>query len=185
MLDINTLYSRYDNAGASVSYYGYLPQNQMTSQNPTDATPVFSIKQITYQGNVQYVNWSNAGIALYESKWSDRAACFATPSNISITGASSFDGSFYNINFSWIASTGSSRYNILLDENGSRYITNLSDAGSPTLVGGNNTSFNLKLPNNTTSLTLNKCRHGYTYSISVYPYNGYGSGSASTLSIQI
>jgi hypothetical protein len=161
-----------------------LAQNDKINQNPTDTTPVFAIKQVTYQGNVQYVNWSNAGLALYESKWVDRAACFATPSNISITGASSFDGSSWNINFNWIASTGSSRYYILANENG-RYITNTVDAGSPTLVGGNNTSFNLKLANNTTSFTLYKCRPGYTYSVSIYPYNGYGQGSASTLSIQI
>ena len=50
MIDINTLYSRFDSTGASVSYYGYNNQNSFTLQNISDAAPAFSIKRISTSG---------------------------------------------------------------------------------------------------------------------------------------
>ena len=187
--DLNTLYTRYDSAGTNsgaagavgagtgILYYGYsLPG---TSDNST----TFSIKKVYNIGNVQYVDWSGNAIADYTCSWTNRNFYFATPSNIALTGVTSFDGTWYNVSFNWgPGSTGSSRYNVKLTENG-RAIINPAMA-SDFINNPYNNSTSLTLINQT-SITLNRCLSGKSYSISVYGYNGVGVSNTATLNIAL
>jgi len=182
-INTGTLYTRYDAAGAgagtTVSYYGY------SQPSTADGDNSFAIKKVYYASNVQYTVWNNNIIGSFESNWNDRAAYFATPSNIvvSVTSSNTNFGGFYDVTFNWTTATGSSRYIVYTSEN-LKYVTNTSDASSQ-LINPNQNSYNLRLPNNTTSVTLNKCRAGYTYSITVQPSNGFGAGSASTAAVSL
>jgi hypothetical protein len=180
-INSGTLYTRYEavgaGAGSTVSYYGY------SQPSAIDGDVSFAIKKQYYIGNIQYSIWNNNIMGSFESKWTDRAAYFATPSNIVVTATSSTNGSFKDVTFNWTTSTDSSRYTVYAYED-LKYVTNIADASSPT-VNPHQNSYNLKLQNNTNSVTLNKCRAGYTYSISVQPSNGFYSGSASTAAVSL
>ena len=185
MIDINTLYSRYDpGASASGAYYGYNAQNSMISQNYTDASTVFSIKKVYSVGNVQYIAWSNNTIAAYESDWTNRAAWFATPSNITVTATSSVSNGITNIIFNWSSSTGSSRYIANITNQNGVPITYLADASSSAVLNPEHKATTLQFINQT-SCTLQNVLTGATYSISIYPSNGYGSASVSTVSVAV
>lgn len=183
MIDINTLYSRYDNAGGSVSYYGYNIQNSMALQNPSDSAAAFSIKYIYYVGTVQYTLWSNNTIGAYESVWNNRSACFATPSNISVTGSSTFDGWNTSVTFNWTSSTGSSRYIAnITNQNGSAIIY-LSDASSSAALNPEHRT-SLQFVNRN-SCTLYNVATASAYTISIYPSNGFGSASTVTTTVSV
>lgn len=187
--DLNTLYTRYDSAGTNsgaggsigagtgILYYGY------STPGIVDSTPSFSIKKVYNIGNVQYVDWNNNAIADYSASWTNRNFYFATPSNITVIGTTTFDGTWYNVNFSWApGSTGASKYIATFAENG-RAITNLSYA-SDTMYNPYNNTTNITLINQT-SATLNRCRAGYSYSISIYALNGVGISSTATRNIAL
>ncbi len=193
MVDQNTLYARYDlGLGASTSYYGYLAPNQFTNLNPSDSSANFAIKEITYSGNVQYVIWANNSLDTYECSWTNRAAYFATPSNTSISGTATNLGALKQANlitFNWIAATGASRYSanitFMNPAGNTKQITYLPDACSDTRTNPYLNSTNLVFVG-VTSCTLYNCLSGgYTYSISLYPYNGIANGVAATASVFI
>ena len=114
--DLNSFYSRYDNAGASVSYYGYINTNSSGTNftNIADTAPAFSIRKTYYVGNVQYTDWSNNTMQAYESVWNDRTYCFATPSMTSVTASTYSDGYHTNMSISWTSVQGASRFQIKL-----------------------------------------------------------------------
>lgn len=187
--DLNTLYTRYDSAGTNsgaggavgvgttISYYGY--------SNPgiADSSTSFSIKKVYNIGNVQYVDWNNNAVADYSASWTNRNFYFATPSNIAVTGATSFDGTYYNVTFNWgPGSTGSSKYIATFAENG-RIFTNLAYASDTNYSAYNNSTSVTFI--NQTSATLNRCRAGYSYSISIYAMNGVGVSSTATRNIAL
>ncbi len=192
MIDNNTSYARYEingasgGTGTSASYYGYIYQNQATPTNITDSSTVFSIKKQYYIGNVQYSAWSNNTVAAYESDWTNRVSYFATPSGTtSITATYSFNGSQNIINFSWTSVTGVSRY--LININGgpnNSAITYFPDALSSAILNPEHRSTTLTLVNQVGCIIQNVAT-GSSYTIVVQPSNGYGTGSASTLSITI
>ena len=188
MFDLNTQYSRYDalgtGSGTTISYYGYTIQGVNGISNPSDTSVVFSLKKTYYIDNVQYIEWANGYSAGYECSWTNRSSYFATPSNIAVTATSSFDGSRTNITFNWNASTGSSRYNALITYNGGNTVRYLADACSSAVLNPENKPGNFIFINQTSCVAQN-CLTGYTYSISIYPYNSAGAGSVSTVSIKI
>jgi hypothetical protein len=185
MLNSNTLHSRYDpGASASGIYYGYINQGSAFTQNPADTDSVFSIRKQYYVGNVQYNVWSNVAMGMFESSWTNRAACFAAPSNINVTGASSYDGSKWNITFTWNSSTGSSRYLANISYNNGMPITYLADAVSSAVLNPERKSTTLTFVNQN-SCTLQNCARGYTYIMNITPNNGYGSGAFVTASVTI
>ena len=187
--DLNTLYTRYDptgtnsgaagavGAGTTISYYGY------SSPGTPDSTTSFSIKKVYNIGNVQYVDWSGNAIADYTCSWTNRNFYFVTPSNIAVTSATAANGSFFDVTFAWFpGSTGSSRYNVILTEDG-RIIRDPSKASDYINNPYNNTN-SLTLINQT-SITLNRCLGGKTYAISIYGYNGYGVSNTATRSVSL
>jgi hypothetical protein len=187
--DLNTLYTRYDStgtnsgaagtvgAGTGIKYYGY------SSPGTQDTTTSFSIKKVYNIANVEYVDWSGNAIADYTCSWTNRNFYFATPSNIAVTSTYSLNSSFYDVTFAWApGSTGSSRYNVILTENG-RIIRDTSKASDYINNPYNNTN-SLTLINQT-SITLNRCLAGKTYAISIYGYNGYGVTTTVTSSVNL
>jgi hypothetical protein len=187
--DLNTLYTRYDSSGTNsgaggsigvgtgIKYYGY------SNPGTQDSTTSFSIKKVYSIGNVEYVDWNNNSIGDYSASWTNRNFYFATPSNINVTGNTSFDGTWYNVTFNWApGSTGASKYIATFAENG-RLLTNLANASDTTYNPYNNT-YNVTLINQN-SATLNRCRAGYSYSISIYAVNGIGISSTATRNIAL
>lgn len=179
--DNNTLYTRYEasgdangGVGATISYYGY------SEPGKADNTPSFSIKKVYYLGNVQYVDWSDNEIGAYRCVWDNRGYYFATPSAVSLTGTTAYDGFEYKATFNWNSATGASKYNIKLYE-GLRYIVTPEHAGDTSIENVNHSNGFIKINEN--SITLNKCRLGHTYSINIYPYNGVANGPVSTLTL--
>ncbi len=189
MIDNNTMYVRYDALGAgtggTISYYGYINQNQASNPNPSDSTPAFSIKKIYWNANVQNTVWSNNVIGSYESDWTNRTAYFATPSGISsITATYSYDGWKNNIRFNWTAVTGVSRYLVNITGPNNKAITYLADALSSAVLNPENKTTTLTFINQTGCLLQNVAT-GSTYNITVQPSNSYGTCTASTTSITI
>ena len=185
MIDLNTLYSRYDpGATAAGAYYGYNMQNSFTLQNYTDSATVFSIKRVYYVVNVQYTQWSNNTIGAYESNWTDRAAFFATPSAITVTGSSAYDRIKTNITFNWSSSTGSSRYIADITNQNGVAITYLPDACSSAVYNPEHRSTSLTFVNQN-SCTLQNVATASTYTIRIYPTNGYGSASTTSISVVV
>lgn len=179
--DNNTLYTRYEAVGAAngglgttISYYGY------SVPGADDSTPSFSIKKVYYLSNVQYVDWNDHEIGAYRAIWNNRGYYFATPSAVSLTGSTSFNGFEYQITFAWNSATGASKYNIKLYED-LRYIVTPEYAGDDSIFNVNHQNGIVRINEN--SITLNKCRLGHTYSINIYPYNGIANGPVSTLSL--
>lgn len=189
MIDNNTMYVRYDAVGAgtggTISYYGYINQNQVTNPNPSDSTAAFSIKKVYWNGNVQNTVWSNNVIGAFESDWTNRSSYFATPSGTaSITATYSFDGYKNNIRFNWTSVAGVSRYLVTLS--GGRYnsaITYLADALSPAVLNPEH-NYTLTFINQNGCLLQNVAT-GSTYYITVQPSNSYGTCTASSGSITI
>ena len=183
MIDLNTLYSRYDpGATATGAYYGYTVQNSISSQNTSDTSYVFSLKKVFSIGNVQYTQWANNTINTYESDWANRASWFATPSNITVTGTSSFNGSYTTVTFNWTGATGCSRYIANITNQLGQAITYLPDISHRLNPNHNSTSLQFV---NQLSCTLQNVIVGNTYSISIYPSNGYGSASTVSASVAV
>lgn len=190
MIDNNTMYVRYDalgsGTGGTISYYGYINQNQVSNPNPSDSTAAFSIKKVSWNGNVQSTVWSNNAIATFECDWTNRAAYFATPSGTSsITATYSFDGYKNNIRFNWTSVTGVSRYLVTLSGGPyNRAITYLADALSSAVLNPEHNTSTLTFINQTGCLVQNVAT-GSTYYITVQPSNSYGTCTASSGSITI
>jgi hypothetical protein len=192
MIDLNSMYVRYDSVGnangtgASATYYGYINQSQTSNTNPSDSASVFSIKKMYWIGNVQYTSWSNNVVSAYESDWTNRILFFGTPSSTTtVTATSSYDGSKTNITFNWTAVAGVSRY--LVSMNGgpnNTAITYLPDALSSAVLNPEHKSTTLQFVNQN-YCTIQNVATGSTYYISVVPSNGYGACTASTASIAI
>ena len=187
--DLNTLYTRYDSAGTNsgaggsvgagtaIKYYGY------SNPGTVDSTTSFSIKKVYNIGSVEYVDWNNNAVADYSASWTNRNFYFATPSNIAVTGATTFDGTYYNVTFNWgPGSTGSSKYNVKLTENGRAIINPAMASDYINNPYNNPTSLTLI---NQTSITLNRCLAGKAYSISIYGYNGVGVSSTVTTTVNV
>ena len=185
MIDLNTLYSRFDpGATATGTYYGYNNQNSFVLQNFVDSATVFSIKKVYSVNNVQYTQWSNNTIAAYESNWNDRASFFATPSSITVTGSSTFDGVKTNITFNWSAATGSSRYIANISNQNGVAVTYLQDASSSAVYNPEHRPSSLTFINQN-SCTLQNVATASTYTIFIYPSNGYGSASTTSTSVTV
>ena len=183
--DLNSFYSRYDNAGASDSYYGYINTNSSGTNftNIADTAPAFSIRKTYYVGNVQYTDWSNNTMQAYESVWNDRTYCFATPSMTSVTASTYSDGYHTNMSISWTSVQGASRFQIKLSED-ERVIMDLTNASSNSYNPNSNNN-NTLLYKNVYTLLLQQVKTGHTYNISVKPINMAGSATASTLAITL
>ena len=190
MIDNNTMYVRYDaigaGTGATISYYGYINQNQISNPNPSDNTAAFSIKKIYWNGNTQYTAWSNNTIGAYESDWTNRSSFFGTPSTTTTVIATySYDGWKNNISFSWTSVAGVSRYLVSISGGpNNTAITYLADSLSSAVLNPEHKSTTLTFINQSGCIAQNVAT-GSTYNITVTPSNGYGTCTASTASITI
>jgi len=165
MLNLNLVYLRGDTSSSTMSYYGY---NNNPSALDTDAT--WLIRKVDI-GRTYYPS----GFESYESKWSDRASCFISPSVPSLTY--SINSGTTSLYVSWSGVTGSSRYNVLVTDL-NNYVINYFD----------NATWNTRNPNpvllvNKTNFVLSGIYTGNTYSVSVSSINVAGA-STSTIYIK-
>lgn len=174
-LNLEQDWIKFENLGAT-AYYGYniIPNADVSSNT-------WAIRQMVGTGTPMSVNWANAGVLSYDASWTNRTAFFATPSNIgNVTASSIYDGSYYSVTYVWTGPTGASKYlaSFVETASSSRPIFNISYAGDSSVYNPNNNSGTITLINQT-SVTLNRCRTGYTYSLSLVAFNGVGSVTAS------
>ena len=169
---------RFDNISSNTaSFYGY-----NTNPGASDNSTTWAIREITGSGSLN-VYWNNNIALAYEASWTNRSYYFATPSNITITGTSSFvTATMYNVTFTWTAATGSSRYYVNFSKNGVP-IYNMLDGGSAIQSPYQNTTTKTYI--NTLTATINNCPIGYTYSASVYAANGFGVSTTVTANVSI
>lgn len=117
-IDLANDWLRKDNATASSTiYYGY---TQNTAAQDTDS--VWSIRKVTTIGSVDSVTWNDNLQFRFNAKWSERVACFATPSgSLGVTwsvttGQNSFSMTYSDIRASWNDLAGANLYRILLTD---------------------------------------------------------------------
>lgn len=115
-IDLANDWLRKDIATPSV-YYGY-------TQNPgaQDTDSVWAIRKVTTSGGTDTVTWNDNLQFKFNAKWSERVACFATPSGSLgvtwsvITSQNSFSVTYSNIRASWNDLSGANLYRILLTD---------------------------------------------------------------------
>ena len=187
-INLNLDWLRYDNTGATNSYYGY-----NNSSSNSESSNTWSIRQIAASAAVY---WNNNINFAYEVSWSNRITYFQVPGNIATISATAAGGpgpsivsttsstanSVYAITFNWSTATGSSRY-YLTAYRDTALIMNFLDGGS-TIYNPNQNTYIKQLINNN-SITIANCPSGHTYSIYVYANNGFGTSSTVTSSISL
>ena len=167
---------QYDNTGGTNSYYGYnLNTNAAANSN------TWAIRLVAGTGPIT-VSWNNASALTYEANWTNRAAFFTTPQNITITATAKGGPSVYTVTFNWTTCTGSSRYYATLFR-GTAPIYNLLDGGSNQQNPYQNSPIETIV--NANSVTIQNCPSGWTYSASVYAGNGFGTSSTVSASISL
>ena len=196
-INLETDWLRFDNSGATNSYYGY-------NRDPSslDTSNSWAIRQLAGTGPIN-IYWNNGAALSYEVQWSNRANYFGTPGTVSITATAS--GGFgpsignivatgtysnltanatgvYAITFNWTGSTSSSRY-YFTAYRGSSPIMNFQDGGD-NLYNPNQNTFVKQMINNN-SVTIANCPGGFTYSGYIYVNNGFGTSSTLTTSIYV
>ena len=195
-VNLNVDWLRFDNSGATISYYGY-----NRDPSATDGSNTWSIRQVAGTA-VSYVYWNNNAALSYEVSWANRATYFNTPGNftMSVTASGGFGPSIasvtatgtysltavatsvYSVTFNWAAATGSSRYYVTLYRDNSP-IMNLQDGGGAVFNPNQNTF--VKQLINTNYITVANCPSGHTYSAVVYAGNGFGTSSTVTTTISL
>ena len=161
-------------------YYGY-------SLNPSslDTESVWSIRKVTTSGSTasDTVLWNDNKFLSFNAKWTERVACFATPSgSLGVTWSittyqDSFSNTFSLINMSWTDLSGANSYRILVSDhlgNAYNYLGNIYQNPYNSLtctdeVFGSSYKF--------------KGLSSYTYSMTVTAVNALGV-SASTVTIK-
>lgn len=115
-IDLANDWLRKDIATPSV-YYGY---TQNTGAQDTDS--VWAIRKVTSSGGTDTVTWNDNLQFKFNAKWSERVACFATPSgSLGVTWSvttvqNSFSMTYSNIRASWNDLSGANLYRILLTD---------------------------------------------------------------------
>lgn len=175
-IDLANDWLRKDIATPSV-YYGYA-----LNAIAQDTDSVWAIRKVTTSGGTDTVTWNDNLQFKFNAKWSERVACFATPSgSLGVTwsvttGQNSFSMTYSDIRASWTDLSGANLYRILLtDHLGQTY----------NYTGGTNRN-----PYLTTQLTNEqegtsyffRGQSSYTYSLTVTAVNALGI-SASTVTI--
>jgi hypothetical protein len=176
-IDLANGWLRKDIATPSV-YYGY-------SQNTgaLDSDSVWSIRKVTTSGGTDTVTWNDNLQFKFNSKWSERVACFATPSGSlgvtwSITtGQNSFSMTYSDIRASWTDLSGANLYKILLtDHLGQTY----NYLGTTTINPYQTVQLTTEQEGNSYYF---RGQSSYTYSLTVTAVNALGI-SASTVTIR-
>ena len=168
---------RFDNVSSNTaSYYGY-----NSNVNASENSNTWAIRALTGTGSIN-VSLNNNQFLTYEASWTNRAAYFATPSNITLTATAVGGPSIYSVTFNWTSATGSSRYYVSLFRNNAPII-NLLDGQHLQQNPYQNSP--VKELTNLTSITINNCPKGFTYSASVYTSNNFGNSSTLSASIAL
>jgi hypothetical protein len=176
-IDLANDWLRKDIATPSV-YYGY---SQNVGSLDTDST--WAIRKVTTSGSTDTVTWNDNLQFRFNAKWSERVACFATPSGplgvtwSVTTSQNSFSVTYSDIRATWTDLSGANLYRILLtDHLGETY----NYLGTTT-----------RNPYQTVQLTNEqqgnsyyfRGQSSYTYSLTVTAVNALGI-SASTVTIR-
>jgi hypothetical protein len=115
-IDLANDWLRKDIATPSV-YYGYA-----LNAVAQDTDSVWAIRKVTTSGATDTVTWNDNIQFKFNAKWSERVACFATPSgSLGITwsvstGQNSFSVTYSDIRASWTDLSGANLYRILLTD---------------------------------------------------------------------
>lgn len=158
-----------------VTYYGY-----SYDMNAADTDNTWSIKKVTVSGTVETVKWTNGDYGRI-SKWSDRAASFATPTGSLGLTCSSFNqiGNSVTLNITWNQLSGVDNYQVIVSSGNVIY----SDLGNQIY---NNQNFNsIQVTStvvNSGSYAYRYASTGQTYTVTLNAVNVAGA-SSSTVTI--
>jgi hypothetical protein len=153
-----------------VTYYGY-----SYDMNAADSDNTWSIKKVTVSGTVETVKWTNGDYSSI-SKWSERAASFATPTG-SLGLTCSTDGLSLYVN--WNQLSGVDNYQVTVSSGNVVY----TDLGSELYNNQNSNSSQVtKTVVNSGSYAYRYASTGKTYTVRLSAVNVAGA-SSSTVTI--
>lgn len=159
------------------TYYGY---NLNAAALDTDST--WSIRKVTTVATVDTVSWNEGRIFSFSAKWSEKEACFATPSgSLGVTwSVTKLQDSFYNtysiINAAWTDLSGANLYRVLITDHLGKSYNYLGEVYQNTY-----TPTPITTEQSTTKFQF-RGLSSYTYSLTVTAVNVAGI-SASTVTI--
>lgn len=176
-LDLNNDWTKRE-TGTPSTYYGYTKQ-----LNASDTDSVWAIRKVTFSGGVESILWNNNFQFSYSAKWSERAACFATPSgSLGVTYSlynfrDSFSNTYSIINTSWTDLSGTNLYRVKVSDQNDVTYNYLYQPFS------NNYMTTLITSETTGTSSIFRGITNMTYSITVTAVNALGT-SASTVTVR-